>query len=557
MSPSDFTSNNNWFKQLFNLSPDPAWIIDDNRFVECNDAAVKTLGYASREELLDVHPSKLSPLKQPDGEDSFAKAERMMAIAKDKGLHRFEWIHTKANSTNFVAEVTLSNIELGDMQLIYCVWRDITNRKITEENLGRSETQQILLADEVRHRAKEMEKTVDALATTRSELETILRNAWIGIVQVSKDRLILRVNRHFQEMFGYEESEMLGNFSSILYPSKEAYEEIGRNAYSALVAGKPYSMLECACRRKDGTTFLAQIVGSLTDPTDSKKGSIWLFSDITERKASEERLSQTLSELEIIFQNPSIGVLYTVDRRIIRANKTFENMVNRSYQQLIGQTTRFIYESDEAYEAAGQKIFSAFAAGASCRYDIVIPGKETGSRVWELFGSMVDASDPQKRSIWLISDVTEIRSTQDKLREAKEATERAAEAIRKKSEQVASLLDNSGQGFLSFGSDLIVETAFSRACEAMLGKSPAGHNAADLFFHDDAAKAELFRTTISSVLAEDDSFTREIMLSLLPKEIELQRYITQDRVQSALQRQVHGCADRYYGRTANGSHAGR
>ncbi len=123
------------FKQLFELSPDPTWIIDSKRFVECNEAAVRTLGYPSRAELLNVHPSKLSPPTQPDGEDSYVKAERMMAIAKDKGLHRFEWMHTKANGTDFVAEVTLSAIQLSDRQVIYCVWRDITERKQMEQQV--------------------------------------------------------------------------------------------------------------------------------------------------------------------------------------------------------------------------------------------------------------------------------------------------------------------------------------------------------------------------------------------------------------------------------------
>lgn len=91
---------------------------------------------------------------------------------------------------------------------------------------------------------------------------------------------------------------------------------------------------------------------------------------------------------------------------------------------------------------------------------------------------------------------------------------------RRKTEQVASLLDNSGQGFLSFGPDLIIDAEFSRACETMLGQSPAGLNAANVFFHEDEARADLFCTTIPSVLAESDAYTRESMLSLLPSEIQ-------------------------------------
>ncbi len=135
MSGSDFKTDHSWFKQLFESSPDPTWIIDGNRFVECNEAAIRTLGYGSREEFLDVHPSRLSPPKQPDGQDSYAKAESMMAIARDRGLHRFEWTHTRADGSDFVAEVTLSLVAREERQVIYCVWRDITERKTIEEKL--------------------------------------------------------------------------------------------------------------------------------------------------------------------------------------------------------------------------------------------------------------------------------------------------------------------------------------------------------------------------------------------------------------------------------------
>lgn len=129
----DLDDHHSVYQQLFELSPDPTWIIEDNRFVECNDAAVKTLGYPSRKELLNVHPSKLSPSRQPDGEDSYLKAERMMALAQDRGLHRFDWMHSKASGTHFVAEVTLSTVQLRGRQVIYCVWRDVTEKRQADQ----------------------------------------------------------------------------------------------------------------------------------------------------------------------------------------------------------------------------------------------------------------------------------------------------------------------------------------------------------------------------------------------------------------------------------------
>jgi diguanylate cyclase (GGDEF)-like protein/PAS domain S-box-containing protein len=127
------------FRQLFDASPDPCWLIENYQFVECNQAAVSFLGYASHDELLDTHPSRLSPPCQPDGESSFTKAERMMNLATQNGLHRFEWVHCKADGSEFLAEVTLSQIRHQGRIIIYCVWRDITARKRTETLLKSSE----------------------------------------------------------------------------------------------------------------------------------------------------------------------------------------------------------------------------------------------------------------------------------------------------------------------------------------------------------------------------------------------------------------------------------
>jgi diguanylate cyclase (GGDEF)-like protein/PAS domain S-box-containing protein len=127
------------FKQLFDLSPNPTWLIEGNRFVECNDAAFQTLGYASRDDLLNVHPSQLSPSVQADGQDSYVKAEQLFEITRTQGWHQFEWLHSKADGTGVIADVTLTNIELEGKSVIYCVWRDITEQRLAERALRESE----------------------------------------------------------------------------------------------------------------------------------------------------------------------------------------------------------------------------------------------------------------------------------------------------------------------------------------------------------------------------------------------------------------------------------
>ena len=120
------------FRTLFEQSGDAYLIIDDGIFVDCNQATVDMLRANDKTEVLDTHPSQLSPEFQPDGRSSREKADENTQIALDRGSHRFEWIHRRANGEDFPAEVLLTPIPVGDKTVIHTVWRDISNRKRLE-----------------------------------------------------------------------------------------------------------------------------------------------------------------------------------------------------------------------------------------------------------------------------------------------------------------------------------------------------------------------------------------------------------------------------------------
>lgn len=122
------------YRVLFERSADATLIIDDNKFVDCNDAVVEMLRYSNKVNLLRTHPSELSPETQPDGRPSFEKANEMMAIAFEKGSHRFEWDHKRVDGEVFPVEVLLTAVPSEDRRILHVVWRDITDRKRTEKD---------------------------------------------------------------------------------------------------------------------------------------------------------------------------------------------------------------------------------------------------------------------------------------------------------------------------------------------------------------------------------------------------------------------------------------
>jgi PAS domain S-box-containing protein len=278
MSQSAFTSDNSWFKQLFASSPDPTWIIEDNKFVECNEAAIRTLGYTSREEFLNVHPSKLSPAWQPDGEESYAKAERILAHVKDKGMQRFEWMHTKADGSNFVAEVTLSIIELADRQVIYCVWRDITESK--------------QLADALRLRDQYQ----------RALLDNFPFLVWLK----DEDSRFLAVNQPFAESSGQSSIEQIvGKSDFDLWPMDLAEHYLADDK-AVLTSGRSKIVeepVEVDGRRVWYETYKSPVV------VDGRvMGTVGFARDITSRKLNMAELRSSEERLRLAKTAANLGI---------------------------------------------------------------------------------------------------------------------------------------------------------------------------------------------------------------------------------------------------------
>jgi len=123
------------FETLFEKSSDGILIIRDGHFVQCNEMAVEMLLCNSKEELLNMHPSELSPEFQPDGRPSHEKAEEMMQLAMENDGNQFEWMHKRLNGENFWVEVNLTPITLNKSKVIYVIWRDISEKKIAQKKL--------------------------------------------------------------------------------------------------------------------------------------------------------------------------------------------------------------------------------------------------------------------------------------------------------------------------------------------------------------------------------------------------------------------------------------
>jgi len=138
------TQQRDRYEALFENSSDAILILSGGRFVDCNRAAIEMLRSKDKASVLQTHPSKLSPEYQPDGRLSFEKADEMIAIAIERGTHRFEWDHKRMDGEVFPVEVLLTCIPRGDDIEIHTVWRDISERKALEKRLRHAQKLEVI-----------------------------------------------------------------------------------------------------------------------------------------------------------------------------------------------------------------------------------------------------------------------------------------------------------------------------------------------------------------------------------------------------------------------------
>ena len=281
------------YRHLFESSPSAIWLMElDGTILDCNSTMNNLLSAYERKDLIGKKFSEvLSIIKRPEFLIHILK-ERWAKFVKGDKLGPLEFQITRADGKKFWLDIQSSLVKVGDKTLMQAIIQDITEKKIAEQNLKKSQEDlrilNRLLEQKVLERTLELRKSEQQYRTTINSLGDSLhvvdRDLRIILMNQAVKKWLIEFNIK-TDIVGSKISEAFPFLPSIIY---EEYQQV-------FDTGIPLITTE--------TTILPEI----DVITETRKFPIFaegkvaqvitIIRDITERKKIEQKLIESERKL--------------------------------------------------------------------------------------------------------------------------------------------------------------------------------------------------------------------------------------------------------------------
>lgn len=354
-----------------------AYVIMDlwGNIIKMNQSAVRLLGFRSKKDegqLLELVSPSDAHLVKPTFKTLLKKG-----IVKDLKIN----IITNSNEHKLV-HINLSTIyENGKAVGAQGIVRDITS-----EN-----------------------KYQNLIEYERKKYSSIIANMNLGLIEVNNNDEILMVNQSFKDMSGYEEHELLGRKCSNIFLDEEAKIKMAKkikNRYS----GKSDSFeIEITTKSGELKQWLVSGAPNYNDKGEVV-GSIGIHFDLTEARSNLDLLQQKTEQLDIIFENASMGIVLSRNDTILKCNSTFAQMLNYEQSELEGG--HYLSITTEEDRLKSQSYVARMEKGELDNFTLNKRYlKKDGSKIWsKTIVTSVKGPGNLPYHIALIEDITDERN---------------------------------------------------------------------------------------------------------------------------------------------------
>ncbi|MFV1858450.1 MAG: PAS domain S-box protein [Anaerolineales bacterium] len=266
MTPSFAGPQARFAQEFIDSAPDAIIIVDgQGKIVLANEMTGQMFGHEASE-MVGEPVERLIPERfhqvHSEHRQGFFTAPRVRPMGASINLRA-----RRNDGSEFPVEISLSPMETEAGEMVMCIVRDVSNRRLTESALE---------ASEERFR-KIFEHSNDAIYLVDPENDTI------------KD-----TNPTACRMLGYSRREMLSLDVSDIHPDE--MPQLRAFANMVFMNGGGWTN-ELTCRTKGGTFLPAEISASVVE-IDGQDYMIAMVRDTTERKIAEKRIQQGAARVD-------------------------------------------------------------------------------------------------------------------------------------------------------------------------------------------------------------------------------------------------------------------
>jgi PAS domain S-box-containing protein len=120
------------FELLYRKSSDGIILLNKNRFIDCNEAALKLFNIKTKREFLALNIFKIFDKDQGYGVPLSQKLKKTISFLSKSRTATSEWKCKKQDGAIFWVDIVLTKIKQNEKDIIHAVLRDITDRKLLE-----------------------------------------------------------------------------------------------------------------------------------------------------------------------------------------------------------------------------------------------------------------------------------------------------------------------------------------------------------------------------------------------------------------------------------------
>ena len=242
-------------------------------------------------------------------------------------------------------------------------------------------------------------------------IKALMQSANNSILLVDPQGRILESNDRATEHFGYSPEELeVMTLDDLNDP--EGLPALKQNM--GVVWSHGSARFETVHRRKNGRSIDSEVSARRVDFGRGRL-AFCIIHDVTEQKALREELGQLTRQQRAILDNASIGITFVKNRQQIWSNPGMTEICGHTQEEMTDRGTRFLYPSDEAYEALGREAYPVLWRGEVFRTELALARKD-GSTFWaSLQGNAIDPRDPSAGSIWTFADISDRKRIEDEL----------------------------------------------------------------------------------------------------------------------------------------------